>query len=58
MWFDYKENRISKEDMQKIGFIIFLLGRMAGVSAEIADHFDRGRDMDCRTPISEMRFVV
>lgn len=58
MWFDYKDNRISKTDMQKIGFIIFLLGRMAGVSAEIADHMDRGQDMDCRTPVSETVFVV
>ncbi len=58
MWFDYKENRITKNDMQKIGFIIFLLGRMAGVSAEIADHLDRGQDMDCRTPVSEMVYVV
>jgi succinyl-CoA synthetase alpha subunit/citrate synthase len=58
MWFDYKNKRITKNDMQKIGFIIFLLGRMAGVSAEIADHRDRGLDMDCRTPVSETRFVI
>ncbi len=58
MWFDYKKNHISKADMQKIGFVIFLLGRMAGVSAEIADHLDRGQDMDCRTPVSETVFVV
>ena len=58
MWFDYKKNRISKSEMMKIGFVIFLLGRMAGVSAEIADHLDRGQDMDCRTPVSETVFVV
>ena len=58
MWFDYKKNRISKTGMQKIGFIIFLLGRMAGVSAEIADHLDRGQDMDCRTPVSETVYVA
>ncbi len=58
MWFDYKKNKISKPEMQKIGFIIFLLGRMAGVSAEIADHLDRGQDMDCRTPVSETVYVV
>ena len=58
MWFDYKKKQITKTDMQKIGFIIFLLGRMAGVSAEIADHLDRGQDMDCRTPVSETVYVV
>jgi hypothetical protein len=31
---------------------------MAGVSAEIADHRDRGQDMDTRTPVSETKFVV
>ena len=58
MWPDYKKNQITKADMQKIGFVIFLLGRMAGVSAEIADHLDRGQDMDCRTPVSETMYVV
>ncbi len=58
MWPDYQKDRITKADMQKIGFIIFLLGRMAGVSAEIADHLDRGQDMDCRTPVSETVYVV
>jgi len=58
MWFDYKNKRIGKKDMQKIGFIIFLLGRMAGVAAEIADHRDRGQDMDCRTPVSETKYVM
>ncbi len=58
MWPDYKKDRIRKADMQKIGFIIFLLGRMTGVSAEISDHLDRGQDMDCRTPVSETVYVV
>jgi citrate synthase len=58
MWGDYLKKKISDKEMQKIGFIIFLLGRMAGVSAEIADHRDRGQDMDTRTPVSETKFVV
>lgn len=58
MWNDHKKNRITKTDMQKIGFVIFLLGRMAGVSAEIADHINRGQDMDCRTPVSETVYVA
>jgi succinyl-CoA synthetase alpha subunit len=58
MWSSYGEKRITDEQMQKIGFIIFLIGRMVGISAEIADHMERGSDMDCRTPLSEMKFVV
>jgi citrate synthase len=58
MWKSYKKGRISDQEMQKIGFIIFLIGRMVGVSAEIADHKDRGQDMDCRTPQSELKYIV
>jgi succinyl-CoA synthetase alpha subunit/citrate synthase len=58
MWDSYKNGRITDAEMQKIGFVIFLIGRMTGVSAEIADHMERGTDMDCRTPLSELEFVV
>ncbi|MCB0473682.1 MAG: hypothetical protein KDC56_11540, partial [Flavobacteriaceae bacterium] len=58
MWKAYKDRTIAEAGMQQIGFVIFLLGRMAGVSAEIADHMDRGQDMDCRTPTSALRFIV
>ncbi len=58
MWGDFMKKKISISDMQKIGFVIFLLGRMTGVSAEIADHNVRGRDMDCRTPANETEFVM
>ncbi len=58
MWKAYTDKKISPAEMQKIGFIIFLLGRMTGVSAEIADHRNRGRDMDCRTPAGETEFVM
>jgi len=58
MWKSYKKGSISNQEMQKIGFIIFLIGRMIGVSAEIADHKDRGQDMDCRTPQSELDYIV
>ena len=58
MWDAYREKRISDAEMQKIGFIIFLIGRMVGISAEIADHMERGTDMDCRTPLSELKFIV
>lgn len=58
MWDAYREKRITDLQMQKIGFVIFLMGRMVGISAEIADHMERGTDMDCRTPVSELKFVV
>jgi len=58
MWDAYRAKRISDAEMQKIGFIIFLIGRMVGISAEIADHMERGTDMDCRTPLSELKFIV
>jgi len=57
MWNDYLKKSISDAQMQKIGFVIFLLGRMTGVSSEIADHRNRGQDMDTRTPASQTRFV-
>ncbi len=58
MWDAFKANRIEEKNMQDIGFLIFLVGRAVGVSAEIADHRNRGNDMDCRTPVSETRYVV
>ncbi len=57
MWNAFKAGRLTSENLQDIGFLIFLFGRTAGVTAEIIDHYDRGTDMDCRTPISEMTFV-
>ena len=58
MWNDYLKNKINSTQMQKIGFVIFLLGRMTGISAEIADHRNRGQDMDTRTPTSQTKFVL
>lgn len=56
-WKQFKSNEISNLDMQDIVFTMFLFGRMVGSSAEIADHRNRGTDMDCRTPASEVTFV-
>jgi len=58
MWNNLHKKKISDKEVQKIGFVIFLLGRMTGVSAEIADHRSRGNDMDTRTPASQTSFVV
>ncbi len=48
---------LSEKEAQEIVFTMFLYGRMAGVSAEIADHLSRGLDLDCRTPPAELVFL-
>jgi len=58
MWKSIVSGKMPDEQMQRIGFIIFLLGRMVGVSAEIIDHRDRGLDMDCRTPVKELEYII
>ena len=58
LWKDLKENAISLEQVQDLVFTLFILGRSIGVAAEIADHRDRGIDMDCRTPQQEITFVL
>lgn len=58
LWSDYKAGKISANDLQELVFILFLIGRAVGVSAEIIDHRSRGTDMDCRTPQSQLQFVL
>ena len=57
LWKDVNSGKIGSKEMQDIAFIMFLLGRMVGCSAEIADHKSRGNIMDCRTPASQVEFV-
>ncbi len=58
MWTDLREKRMTTRQAQDLVFILFLLGRAVGTAAEIADHRDRGEDMDCRTPQNEVAFVL
>ncbi len=58
VWNDLQKGTLSKKQVQDLVFILFLIGRAVGVSAEIADHRDRGQDMDCRTPQSALGFVL
>jgi len=58
VWKDLQAGRISLRQVQDLAFTLFLFGRTVGVAAEIADHRDRGMDMDCRTPESELSFVM
>jgi succinyl-CoA synthetase alpha subunit len=57
-WKQFKSGEIKEDAMKDIVFTMFLFGRMAGTAAEVADHLNRGTDMDCRTPASEVMFVT
>ncbi|HEY3270213.1 MAG TPA: hypothetical protein VGJ89_03280 [Geothrix sp.] len=58
VWKDLQAGRITLRQVQELAFTLFLFGRTLGVSAEIADHRDRGLDMDCRTPERDLAFVL
>lgn len=57
VWEDLRKGKMTREQVKDIVFTLFLFGRTIGVSSEIADHRDRGLDMDCRTPQKEIHFV-
>ncbi len=57
-WGGLADGSLTREKVRDQVFTLFLCGRAIGVSAEIADHRDRGTDMDCRTPQSELEFVL
>jgi len=58
VWKDLQAGRITMHQIQDLAFTLFLFGRTVGVIAEIADHRDRGVDLDCRTPERELSFVL
>ena len=58
LWQPYRSGELAQADLELAAFTIFLLARMAGSAAEIEDHLNRGRNMDTRTPASEVRFIV
>ena len=58
LWQPYQAGEIGDAELENAAFTIFLLARMAGSAAEIEDHLNRGRNMDTRTPASEVRFIV
>uniref|UniRef100_A0A831UB83 CoA-binding protein n=1 Tax=Geobacter metallireducens TaxID=28232 RepID=A0A831UB83_GEOME len=58
LWKQLRDGEISRQEAQEIVFIMFLHGRMAGVSAEIADHLSRGQDLDCRTNPGELVYLA
>ncbi|MGE5314284.1 MAG: CoA-binding protein [Acidobacteriota bacterium] len=58
VWKEMRAGALTEKQVQDLVFTLFLYGRAIGVAAEIADHRDRGTDMDCRTPQKELRFVL
>ncbi|NWJ40762.1 MAG: CoA-binding protein [Geothrix sp.] len=58
VWKDYQAGRISLRQVQELAFTLFLFGRTIGATAEIADHRDRGLDMDCRTQERDLTYVL
>ena len=58
VWKDLRQGRLGLRQVQEVGFLLFLYGRAIGTVAEIADHRDRGLDMDCRTPEDRLSYVL
>ena len=58
VWKDLQAGRITMQQVQDLAFTLFLFGRTVGVIAEIADHRDRGLDLDCRTPEQDLSVVL
>ncbi len=58
LWPRYRAGDFSERALETAAFTVFLYGRMLGCAAEIDDHLNRGKNMDTRTPQSEIRFVA
>jgi hypothetical protein len=58
LWPRYRSGDFSERALETAAFTVFLYGRMLGCAAEIDDHLNRGKNMDTRTPQSEIRFVA
>ncbi len=58
VWKPLRDGRMTDTQIQDLVFTLFLYGRTVGVTAEIIDHRDRGTDLDCRTALSELGFVL
>ena len=58
VWKDLQAGRMTLRQVQDLAFTLFLFGRTIGVAAEVADHRDRGIDMDCRTPEDQLSYVL
>jgi len=58
LWQRYRDGTFPERALETAAFTVFLYGRMLGCAAEIDDHLNRGKNMDMRTPQSQVRFVA
>ena len=58
LWEPYRSGAFTERALETAAFTIFLCTRMLCCAAEIDDHMNRGRNMDTRTPASQIRFVA
>ncbi|HEV3238953.1 MAG TPA: CoA-binding protein [Casimicrobiaceae bacterium] len=58
LWEPHQSGAFSAQALETAAFTIFLYPRMLGCAAEIDDHLNRGRNLDTRTPASQIRFVA
>jgi len=58
LWPRYRAGDLPDRALETAAFTVFLYGRMLGCAAEIDDHLNRGKNMDTRTPQSDIRFVA
>jgi citrate synthase len=58
LWPRYRAGDLPDRALETAAFTVFLYGRMLGCAAEIDDHFNRGKNMDTRTPQADIRFVA
>jgi succinyl-CoA synthetase alpha subunit/citrate synthase len=58
VWKALRGGKMNHDQVSDLVFTLFLFGRSVGVTAEVIDHRDRGTDMDCRTPLKELGFVM
>jgi Citrate synthase, C-terminal domain len=58
LWEPYRSGAFPEPALETAAFTIFLYPRMLGCAAEVDDHMNRGRNMDTRTPASQVRFVA
>ncbi len=58
LWKPWQAGSLSAAELETAAFTAFLYGRLVGCAAEIDDHLNRGRNMDTRTPQSQVKFVA
>ncbi|MCW5615295.1 MAG: CoA-binding protein [Rhodocyclaceae bacterium] len=58
MWPAWQAGSLASSELETAAFTAFLYGRLIGCAAEIEDHLNRGKNMDTRTPQSQVKFVA